>query len=46
MVRMSTLAQFPAGRMLLHVIAMAGDRSFRFHLAGIGRELAGLVRMF
>jgi hypothetical protein len=40
---MLTLAQFAPGRMLLHVIAMIGDHSFRFHLAGIGREFAGLV---
>ena len=41
---MMTLAQFAAGRILLHVIAMAGDHSFHFHFAGIGRELAGLLR--
>ena len=41
---MLTLAKFAPGRMLLHVIAMVGDRSFRFHLAGISRELAGLLR--
>jgi hypothetical protein len=41
---MLTLAQYSTGRMLLHLIAMAGDHSFRFHFAGIGREFSSLVR--
>jgi len=37
--RLLTLARFRSGRILLHVVAMMGDRSFRFHAAGIVREL-------
>lgn len=37
---MLTLARFCLGRVVLHVIAMAGDREFRFHAAGIRREFA------
>jgi hypothetical protein len=36
---MGTLAQFRVGRILLHLLAMLGDRSVRFHVAGIVREL-------
>ena len=36
---MSTLARFSAGRILLHLLAVAGDGEFRFHFAGILREL-------
>jgi hypothetical protein len=36
---MSTLARFPAGRILLHLLAMLGNSEFRFHFAGILREL-------
>jgi hypothetical protein len=36
---MSTLAQFSAGRILLHLLAMLGDGEFHFHGAGILREL-------
>jgi hypothetical protein len=36
---MATLAQFRVGRILLHLLAMLGDRSVRFHVAGIMREL-------
>jgi hypothetical protein len=36
---MSTLARFAVGRVLLHMIAMVGDEQFRFHVAGILREL-------
>lgn len=35
------LAQFSFGRILLHVVAMLGDRAVRFHAAGILRELPG-----
>ena len=35
---MLTLARFSLGRVVLHLIAMAGDRAFRFHAAGIRRE--------
>lgn len=38
---MTTLARFPLGRMLLHLIAMVGDGCFRFHGAGMLRELRG-----
>ena len=34
-----TLARFSSGRILLHLIAMLGDRCVRFHAAGIMREL-------
>jgi hypothetical protein len=37
---MATLARFRPGRILLHVLAMLGDRAFRFHAGGILRELA------
>jgi hypothetical protein len=37
---MATLAHFGVGRILLHLIAMLGDRCVRFHVAGILRELA------
>ena len=37
--RMTILAQLSAGRILLHLIAMLGDRSVRFHFEGIAREL-------
>jgi hypothetical protein len=36
---MTTLARFGAGRILLHLLAMLGDRCVRFHVAGIIREL-------
>ena len=36
---MLTLARFSAGRVVLHFLAMLGDREFRFHAAGIMREL-------
>jgi len=36
---MTILAHFSAGRILLHLIAMLGDRSVRFHFEGIAREL-------
>lgn len=29
-----------SGRIVLHVLAMLGDRCVRFHLAGIRRELS------
>ena len=32
---MSTLARFSAGRILLHLLAIAGDEECRFHFAGI-----------
>jgi hypothetical protein len=36
---MLILARFSVGRVLLHVLAMLGDRALRFHAAGILREL-------
>jgi len=36
---MTTLARFSVGRMLLHLLAMVGDRCVRFHVAGIMREI-------
>jgi len=36
---MARLARFGFGRILLHLLAMAGDRAVRFHAAGIMREL-------
>ena len=38
---MLTLARFSAGRVVLHLLAMMGDGEFRFHGAGIMRELVG-----
>jgi hypothetical protein len=35
---MLTLARFSLGRVVLHLVAMMGDRAFRFHAAGIVRE--------
>ena len=40
---MVTLARFCVGRILLHLLAMAGDRCVRFHVAGIIRELPWIV---
>jgi len=37
---MTNLARFSVGRVLLHLIAMLGDRCVRFHVAGIMREIA------
>jgi hypothetical protein len=36
---MAELARFGVGRVLLHLIAMLGDGAFRFHAAGIMREV-------
>jgi len=36
---MTILVHFSAGRILLHLIAMLGDRCVRFHFEGIAREL-------
>jgi hypothetical protein len=36
---MTILARRSVGRILLHLIAMLGDRSVRFHFEGIAREL-------
>ena len=36
---MTILSRFRFGRILLHLLAMLGDRSVRFHVAGISREL-------
>jgi hypothetical protein len=38
---MGTLARFSLGRVLLHLLAMAGNREFRFHASGILREVVG-----
>jgi hypothetical protein len=35
---MMILARSGPGRVLLHLIAMLGDRAVRFHIAGIARE--------
>ena len=40
---MAKLARFSLGRVLLHLIAMLGDRALRFHCAGILRELHWLT---
>jgi hypothetical protein len=40
---MCILVRFPLGRVVLHLIAMAGDGCFRFHAAGIGREVCFMV---
>jgi len=39
-----TLARFRAGRILLHLLALAGDGALRFHAAGVTRELYGWHR--
>ena len=36
---MTTLARFRFGRILLHLLAILGDRCVRFHVSGIMREL-------
>jgi hypothetical protein len=36
---MTTLARLRVGRILLHLLAMLGDRCVRFHVAGMLREL-------
>lgn len=36
----NTLARFASGRIVLHMLAMVGDRCVRFHTAGIARELS------
>jgi Permuted papain-like amidase enzyme, YaeF/YiiX, C92 family len=36
---MTILARFSVGRTLLHLLAMLGDHSVRFHFEGIAREL-------
>lgn len=36
---MLSLARFSLGRVVLHLLAMIGDGAFRFHAAGILREL-------
>jgi len=36
---MTILARFSLGRILLHLLAMLGDHSARFHFEGIAREL-------
>jgi len=40
LIRMLVLARFSLGRVLLHLIAMLGDRAVRFHAAGILREFS------
>src|SRR6266542_3994611 len=45
---MTILARLSAGRILLHLLAMVGDRCVRFHLEGIVRELPSIsaLRLF
>jgi permuted papain-like amidase YaeF/Yiix C92 family enzyme len=40
---MTALARFSVGRILLHLLAMLGDRCVRFHAAGIMREVAPIA---
>ena len=40
---MTILARLRVGRILLHLLAMLGDRCIRFHVAGIIRELPRLA---
>jgi Permuted papain-like amidase enzyme, YaeF/YiiX, C92 family len=40
---MTNLARFSVGRILLHLLAMLGDRCVRFHVGGIMREIAPLA---
>ena len=41
--RMTALARFSVVRILLHLLAMLGDRCVRFHVAGIIRELPSRI---
>ena len=38
-----SLINIPAGRIILHMLAMIGDGCVRFHMAGIARELPVMV---
>ena len=40
---MTIFARFRAGRILLHLLAMLGDRSVRFHFDGIAREMPWII---
>ena len=40
---MTILARLSVGRILLHLLAMMGDRYVRFHLEGIVRELPSIA---
>lgn len=40
---MTILARFSIGRILLHLLAMHGDRCVRFHLDGVVRELPSIA---
>jgi hypothetical protein len=40
---MRSFAYYRVGRIVLHLLAMSGDRCFRFHAAGIMRELPRLA---
>lgn len=42
--QMLALAGYRAGRILLHLLALAGDGALRFHAAGVARELYGWHR--
>jgi len=42
--QMLGLARFRVGRIVLHLIAILGDRCVGFHLAGILREVAEMSR--
>jgi hypothetical protein len=41
---MLALARFAPGRIVLHLLAFAGDGALRFHLRGIVRELVPTAR--
>jgi len=41
---MTILARLSVGRILLHLLAMLGDRCVRFHIEGIARELPWIAR--
>lgn len=43
--RLLALSRHPVGRIVLHLLAMAGDRCIRFHLAGIARELPSFTAL-
>ena len=40
---MTIVARFKAGRIVLHLLAMLGDRCVRFHLEGVLRELPSIA---
>jgi len=42
-IMITEFASFSFGRVLMHLVAMLGDRAIRFHAAGIARELSWMA---